>query len=56
MAGRRRSNIPNVDAQYNDCSAKLDQERTDCWVAFDKNLMENVAPWVPYLWANSFTS
>jgi peptide/nickel transport system substrate-binding protein len=49
------TSIPNVDAQYNDCSKKLDQERTDCWVAFDKNLTENVAPWVPYLWANSFT-
>jgi peptide/nickel transport system substrate-binding protein len=49
------ASIPSVDAQFKDCNGKLDTARTDCWVAFDKNLMENVVPWVPYLWANAFT-
>jgi peptide/nickel transport system substrate-binding protein len=49
------TNIPNVDQQFDDCNAKLGQDRTTCWVDFDKNLMENVVPWVPYLWANAFT-
>ena len=26
-----------------------------CWTGFDKNLMENVVPWVPYLWGNNLT-
>jgi peptide/nickel transport system substrate-binding protein len=49
------TSIPNVDQQFNDCSLLSGQPRTDCWVEFDKNLTQNIAPWVPYLWANSFT-
>src|SRR5207245_1967742 len=49
------ASIPSVDTQFDDCNGKLAQDRTACWVAFDKNLMENVVPWVPYLWANAFT-
>ena len=41
--------------QFVQCNKLLGQDRRSCWVAFDKNLTENVAPWVPYLWANSFT-
>jgi peptide/nickel transport system substrate-binding protein len=49
------TSIPNVDQQFNDCSLLSGQPRTDCWIEFDKNLTQNIAPWVPYLWANSFT-
>lgn len=26
------------------------EERLDCWIELDKTLMEDVVPWVPYLW------
>jgi len=47
--------LPNVDSKFDQCNAKIGQDRRACWIAFDQNLMENVVPWVPYLWANSFT-
>jgi len=43
--------LPNVDAKFNECNAALGDARTTCWTEFDKNVMENVVPWVPYLWA-----
>ena len=44
---------PSVDADIAGCEPKLGDERVDCWVALDKKLMEEVVPWVPYLFANS---
>ena len=29
-----------------------DDERTTCWGDLDKKLMEEVVPWVPWLWRN----
>jgi peptide/nickel transport system substrate-binding protein len=49
------SSILSVDSQFDQCNAASGQDRTNCWIAFDKNLMENVVPWVPYLFANVFT-
>jgi hypothetical protein len=49
--------IPSVDADVAACE-KLsgdDPNRTTCWVNFDKKLMEQVVPWVPYLWSNNIT-
>jgi peptide/nickel transport system substrate-binding protein len=43
--------LPSVDDKFNQCSALQGEDRTNCWTEFDKNLMENVVPWVPYLWA-----
>ena len=44
--------LPSVDAQGKKCYAMpLGDQRTQCWADFDKNLMENVVPWVPYLFA-----
>jgi peptide/nickel transport system substrate-binding protein len=31
------------------------QARLTCWVNFDKFMMTNVVPWVPYLWATNIT-
>jgi peptide/nickel transport system substrate-binding protein len=45
----------SVDADFDACNAKLDEERRACWVNFDKKLMTDVVPWVPYLWATAFT-
>jgi peptide/nickel transport system substrate-binding protein len=49
--------IPSVDADVADCEqlAGTDPARTTCWVNFDKKLMEQVVPWVPYLWSNNIT-
>jgi peptide/nickel transport system substrate-binding protein len=47
--------LPNVDSKFDDCSNASGDARDPCWADFDKELMENVVPWVPYLWA-SFAS
>jgi hypothetical protein len=43
---------PSVDADIDACLAipSLDA-RNQCWIDLDKKLMEEVVPWVPYLWA-----
>jgi ABC-type oligopeptide transport system substrate-binding subunit len=45
--------VPSVDPDINACQAKLGDERTTCWENLDKKLMEQVVPWVPYLWPNN---
>jgi hypothetical protein len=49
--------IPSVDADVANCEklAGNDPNRTTCWVNLDKKLMEQVVPWVPYLWSNNIT-
>jgi peptide/nickel transport system substrate-binding protein len=47
------ANVPSVDPEIAACSAKLGGDRTNCWADVDKKLMENVVPWVPYLWPNN---
>jgi peptide/nickel transport system substrate-binding protein len=41
--------VPNVDADIDRCIPLTGQERTDCYIALDKKLMEEIVPWVPYL-------
>ncbi len=48
------SDLPSVDAAIDACNATIDDaERAVCWQDLDKDLMENVVPWVPYLDANA---
>ncbi|MFL5952647.1 MAG: ABC transporter substrate-binding protein [Gaiellaceae bacterium] len=47
------NNVPSVDKDIDTCSAKLAQDRTTCWENLDKKLMEQVVPWIPYLWPNN---
>jgi peptide/nickel transport system substrate-binding protein len=49
--------IPDVDADVASCErlAGDDPARMACWVNLDKKLMEQVVPWVPYLWSNNIT-
>jgi peptide/nickel transport system substrate-binding protein len=42
--------LPNVDYRIRACRPLRGNERTQCWVDLDKHLMENVVPWIPYLW------
>ena len=41
--------VPSVDADIDACSKLSGQERTDCWVALDKKIMEEIVPWVPLM-------
>jgi peptide/nickel transport system substrate-binding protein len=43
--------LPNVDSKFEECSGQEGDARNACWAEFDHELMENVVPWVPYLWA-----
>lgn len=43
------TDIPSIDADIDKCTELLDDERLTCWEDMDKNLMENIVPWVPYL-------
>jgi peptide/nickel transport system substrate-binding protein len=47
--------VPSVDRQIDACEAMTLTPRLTCWINFDKNVMTNVVPWVPYLWANNIT-
>jgi hypothetical protein len=50
--------IPSVDGDIDGCqkisNAQPDQ-RNDCFANVDKKLMEQVVPWVPYLWQRQIT-
>jgi peptide/nickel transport system substrate-binding protein len=43
---------PNIDSQLDACISTLGNARLDCYANVDKNLMENVVPWIPYRFAN----
>lgn len=45
--------VPSVDADIDRCNALAGDERTDCWIAFDRKLMEEIVPWVPILDAST---
>lgn len=47
------SSVPSVDADVEACIAATGDERISCWADLDKKLMEEVVPWVPYLFDNS---
>jgi peptide/nickel transport system substrate-binding protein len=50
--------IPSVDSDIDACqkipNTQPDQ-RNDCFANLDKKMMEEDAPWVPYLWAKNIT-
>jgi peptide/nickel transport system substrate-binding protein len=50
-----KSEMPNADKDIANCNALTGDDRTSCWIQFDKDLMTKYIPWVPYLWANVFT-
>ncbi len=45
----------SADTAFDNCNKLLATARHDCWVNFDKTVMTQDVPWVPYLWANAFT-
>jgi peptide/nickel transport system substrate-binding protein len=55
LPGRVLDGIPSVDDDIDKCNEETGDARTECWIALDKKLMEEVVPWAPYLWANNNT-
>lgn len=45
--------VPSVDDKIDECeAAESGDPRFQCWAEFDRQLMEEVVPWVPYLFDN----
>jgi peptide/nickel transport system substrate-binding protein len=44
--------VPSVDNKIEECEPLLDEERIQCWTELDQMIMEDVVPWVPYLFDN----
>ena len=52
-AGYTTTEVPNVDDMLTACDeTPAGDERTQCWADVDTHLMEQVVPWVPYLFDN----
>ena len=45
--------VPSVDGDIDACGALSGDERRVCFEDLDKKLMDEVLPWVPYLFANN---
>ena len=45
--------VPSVDEKIAECKALVDEARTTCWAELDRELTENIVPWVPYLFDNN---
>ncbi|MGH2806459.1 MAG: ABC transporter substrate-binding protein [Actinomycetota bacterium] len=45
--------VPGADEQISECEPLTGDERLQCWADFDTYLMEEVVPWVPYLFDNN---
>ena len=46
--------VPSVDEKVEECSAlEPGDERFQCWAELDQELMEEIVPWVPYLFDNN---
>ncbi len=44
--------VPSAEEQINACIPLTGDERVQCWADLDTYLMEEVVPWVPYLFDN----
>jgi peptide/nickel transport system substrate-binding protein len=52
-AGYETTNVPSVDEKITECDeTPSGDERIQCWADLDTMLMEDVVPWVPYLFDN----
>ena len=45
--------VPSAEDQINTCIPLSGDERLQCWADLDRYLMEDVVPWVPYLFDNN---
>ena len=49
------NNIPSIDNLADACQKKLGSARVTCYAGIDRVLTTQVAPWIPYMWANQVT-
>jgi peptide/nickel transport system substrate-binding protein len=47
------TSVPSADDKIAECKAAAGDARTTCWAELDKMLMEEIVPWVPYLFDNN---
>ncbi len=47
------TSVPSVDDKLTECAADTGDTRVQCYADLDKQLMEDVVPWVPYLFDNN---
>jgi peptide/nickel transport system substrate-binding protein len=45
----------SLDANITHCARLSSSARADCWRAFDRTVMQDVVPWVPWRWSNTIT-
>jgi peptide/nickel transport system substrate-binding protein len=45
--------MPSAEEQIDACIPLTDQARLECWADLDRYLMEDVVPWIPYLFDNN---
>jgi peptide/nickel transport system substrate-binding protein len=50
--GYEEALLPNIDDKIDECLALVGELQVRCWVEADQLLMENVVPWVPYVFEN----
>jgi peptide/nickel transport system substrate-binding protein len=50
--GTHASEVPSADAELDKCGPLTGDERVTCYIAVEKDLVENIIPWVPLRFAN----
>jgi peptide/nickel transport system substrate-binding protein len=50
--GYEVTEVPSVDEEIDACEPLIGDEQTQCWAELDELLMNEVVPWVPYLFDN----
>ena len=45
--------VPSAEEQIDTCIPLAGDQRLECWAQLDRYLMEDVVPWVPYLFDNN---
>jgi len=53
---QNNGDVPSIDAKMAECVAKPADEVNPCFAELDTYLMETAVPWVPWVWANNWTS
>jgi peptide/nickel transport system substrate-binding protein len=50
--GYAATEVPSVDDKVAECAPLQGDDQSNCWAELDQMLMEEVVPWVPYLFDN----
>jgi peptide/nickel transport system substrate-binding protein len=46
------NNVPSISKLANKCATLIGNARVTCYAGIDRTLMNDIVPWVPYMWAN----